>query len=368
MGQIGIAAERAETASAVATARRVVVRVPNWIGDAVLATPVLKTLRASLPAAEMTIVAHRRVAPIFLPAYEGMTVRVLDPDGEDRGLRGLLRFSRGLRKERFDLALLLPLSFSSALMAYLSGAHERIGYATQYRGPLLTRTLALPSDYRNEHLVGHYQALLGDLGIESRGPEPEVSVTGHAEEAARRRLGQHGVGESEPLIGMAPGATYGLAKRWPRGRFASVAKALAREYGARVIVLGGMEDAGLNGRYDLGNASVVDLTGLTTLDEAAALISRCGLFISNDSGLMHVAAAVGTPVVAIFGSTSPTWTGPIGKAHTVLAGRPDCAPCFARVCPNATYSCLNRVQVRDVLEASREILEAGTPGGREEAE
>ncbi|KPK69797.1 hypothetical protein AMJ82_04705 [candidate division TA06 bacterium SM23_40] len=356
--------ERIEAARG-SRAVRVAVRVPNWIGDAVLSTSVLGALGEALSDAEITIIAHRRVAPIFLPSYNGMRVRVFDPVLQHRGVRGLVRFGRGLREDGFDMAFVLPLSFSSAFMTYLSGAGERIGYATQYRSRLLTRTLPLPHDYRNRHLISHYQALLEVVGVDNRRRRPEVQVTSRADDAARRWLGRYSVSESDPLVGLAPGASYGLAKRWPGERFASVARTLAREYSVRVLVLGGMEDAGLNGIYGLSDASVIDLTGKTSLDEAAALIRRCELFISNDSGLMHVAAAVGTPVVAIFGSTSPTWTGPIGERHTVLAGRADCAPCFARVCPYATYDCLDRIQVSDVLEASRRTLEEGVFTNRE---
>jgi heptosyltransferase-2 len=339
--------------------RRILVRIPNWIGDAVLSTAVLKKLTSTLPDSEITLVAHRRVAPIFLPSYEGMDVVVFDPAERDRGVRGLVRFSRRIRRNDLDLALVLPLSFSSALMAYLSGARERIGYSTEHRGRLLTRGISLSADYRDHHLVDHYQGLLETLGIDSCDPRPEVQVTPEADDSARRHLGRCGVEESAPLVGIAPGASYGLAKRWPENRFASVARSLSREFSLQILVLGGLEDAGLNGFDGLSNSSVIDLTGKTSLGEAAAMIRRCQLFISNDSGLMHVAAAVGTPVVAIFGSTSPVWTGPIGEGHTVIAGQADCAPCFARACRVATYDCLERVQVEDVLEAARGKLAAG---------
>ncbi|HYB74027.1 MAG TPA: lipopolysaccharide heptosyltransferase II [Candidatus Sulfotelmatobacter sp.] len=335
--------------------RRILVRAPTWLGDAVLSLPVLEGLRRTFPRAEVVVSAKPTVADLFA-LVPGLAAVVPDAG---RGPRGLLATARRLRRERCDVAVALPNSFASALLARLAGVPHRVGYARDGRSPLLTAAVPVPAAAARWHQVDRYRALLGALGWDEGERRPALTVP-EAGDAAERLLAGILAAPGRPLVAVAPGASYGGAKRWAPERFAAAADRLARELGAAIAVVGSRGEAGEAAAVARRVAApVVNLAGRTTLPELGAVLARCTVLLSNDSGAMHVAAAVGAPVVAVFGPTQPAATGPLGRA-AILRHPVACSPCRYRACPIG-HPCMDGVTPEAVAAAARGLLAAGDP-------
>ena len=331
------------------------VRSPNWIGDFVLSIPALKGLESLFPQAVLTVVAHRRVKGIAQMVEGVDRVVMFDSDGVDKGLKNLIRFSRGISEEPIDLSVIFPFSFSSALMGYLSGASRRLGYSTEMRSLLLTDKVRLPPKHRGMHLSRTFANLVANFGVKDEPSAPELNVPQVCEKADHI-METLGYSEKSRIVGMAPYATYGPAKRWPMENYASLAANLLKRYDCSIALFGSANDSSLNPENTSFPNGVVDLCGKLTLTEAAYLLKKCVCLVSNDTGIAHVAAAVGTPVVSIFGSTSPEWTSPIGNENVVVYEKIDCSPCFDRVCRFGHNRCLQNVGADVVLDAVEEVL------------
>lgn len=329
--------------------RRLLVRAPNWLGDAVMSLPVLEGLRRRFPDAKLTVLAVPRVAPLFLHHPLVQEVRELAPGM--RGWSSLLTL-RG----RFDLAVALPNSFAAALGLFLAGARLRAGYAADGRSGLLTLTVHGREALTTVHLVYYYLGVLrafGELTEEDVVP-PRLYLT-----PADKAQGAALLGRGGPWVGLAPGAAYGPAKRWPAERFAEVARELATEAGVYPVILGGPGEMEVADEVAAqAGVPVVNLAGRTTLRQALGVLSHLSVLITNDSGLMHAAAALGVPVVAIFGSTDPSVTGPVSRRASIITHPQDCSPCFRRTCEQ-DYRCLTDVSVAEVTAAARLWLAAG---------
>ncbi|WP_255592238.1 lipopolysaccharide heptosyltransferase II [Thermosulfurimonas sp. F29] len=316
------------------------VRLPNWLGDAVMATPVVRALSRRTT---VWLLGRGFLEPLFacFPGVRGFSAL-------SEGSLGLLRTARSLRGRGFREALLLPNSLSSALLVFLAGIPERMGFSTDGRRLLLTRAVNPPAE--SLHQRDYYVYLLEALGFSV----PERSLTLSVPEAARRRAGELLSGLPGPLAVLAPGAAYGPAKRWPPDRFRKLAEELVRR-GWSVALVGGVNERDAAEGISAGLSRVHNLCGRTDVATAAAVIERATVFVSNDSGLMHVAAALGRPQVAIFGSTDPRATGPLNpRARVVWKGLP-CSPCLRRTCSRG-YPCLTTVSVEEVLQAVEEIV------------
>ncbi|MFQ5905103.1 MAG: lipopolysaccharide heptosyltransferase II [bacterium] len=336
--------------------RNIMVRSPNWIGDFVLSVPAIRALQSRFPRAKLTVVAHKRVSDLALMVEGVESVVEYDGGALGRGIGRLMGFSQRISSEPIDLSVIFPLSFSSALMSYFSGARRRLGYSTEMRGFLLTDRVALPSNYRANHLSESYSNLLGEIGVEGRSDEPQLSIPRSCEKA-ERILRKAGLNKDKMIVGMAPYAAYGPAKRWPIENFLHLAMNLLKKYDCRVMLFGSEEDAGPYRESPVRSDGILNLCGKLDLRASAYMLKRCACLISNDTGIAHVAAAVGTPVVSIFGSTSPSWTSPIGKRNVVVYERVDCSPCFDRECRFCDYRCLHSVTTDAVFEAVQEVLE-----------
>ena len=315
--------------------RRVLVRLPNWLGDALMARPLLLGLRASLPAARITAVGPE-------PLLE-----LLAGDGAwDEAHAWPLRAGalESLRVPRPDAALVLTPSFSSAWFAFRTGAVKRVGFAHEGRSFLLTHALRRGAR-GDRHLSRAYAELGASLGIVPRVLLPVLPVGDAERDAAARLLG---LPPGTPYALLAPGASYGPAKRWPSARFAEAGRSMAGQ-GWKLFACGG---AGEREACDEVAAAcgAVSLAGRTTLPVMAALCAGARAVVSNDSGMAHLAGAVGATTVAVFGSTSAAWTAPLGAKVAVAQRPPVCAPCFARTC-RIGYRCLDAVTVDDVLAA-----------------
>lgn len=326
-----------------------VVRAPNWIGDAVLALPALRDLRRSFPAARLEVLARPWVAEVYAAVEEADGVRPTSTLGDE------VAWMRG----RFDLAVVLPNSFGTALRPFLARVPERWGYATDGRGRLLTRRCRVGPEVRGRSEVHYYRAMLAGVGLQVEG-EPDASLRCPTEwrERGGERLGESASG----WIGLAPGAAFGTAKRWPPERFAAAGDRLARESGSRPVLLGGEADRPLCEAVAAAMSSAPRvLAGETSLPELLGVLTRLRLLLTNDSGPMHLAAALGTPVVAVFGSTDWRETAPWGEGHRLVREDVACAPCKLRECP-LDHRCMNRVTVDRVVEAALEVLEGGAGG------
>lgn len=338
---------------------KILVRATNWVGDAIMSIPALCAIRQRWPDAQITILARPGVAELY--SGQPFVDRVTTFSAASRSPRAMERAAAGLRAERFDCAVLLQNAFSAAWLAWRARIAERIGYARDGRGILLSRAVKVPRTWEiPAHESFYYLELLHRVGwLESIPAVTGISLTlgAGAAEAAEARLRETGVRAAGKRIAIAPGAAYGSAKCWPPDRFAQVADALVDEFDADVILFGASPELEICRQIaDRMRHRPVVLAGQTSMRELPALFSRCSLFVGNDSGAMHVAAAVGVPVVAVFGSTDPQGTAPVTSRRRLVQHPVACSPCFLRVCP-IDHRCMERVPVQDVREASARLLE-----------
>jgi heptosyltransferase-2 len=325
---------------------RILVMSPNWLGDAVMALPAIADVRRAFPSARLIVAARRSVAGIF--QFAPVVDEVIQAE------------RHAIAAADAGAVLILPNSFASALLARRAGVPERWGYATDWRRPLLTR--AVPQPGGSMHQGAYYQALTHALGIE-RGPlQPALTVSAAAMDEARSLLRSAGWDGSSPLIALAPGAAYGTAKRWLPAHVARLIDGLAAE--ATCVMLGGPADASttrqVSALVSSGAATrLIDLAGRTSLTQMAAVLALAQACVSNDSGAMHVAAALGTPVAAIFGPTRERETAPLtragGRAEVVLHAV-WCRPCMLRECP-LDHRCMKGV-TPDMVRAALQRLTA----------
>ncbi|TLM66214.1 MAG: lipopolysaccharide heptosyltransferase II [Deltaproteobacteria bacterium] len=326
--------------------------MPNWIGDAVMATPALQAVRRAFPQAHLAVIANPLVAELFVAHPDCDQVIRFDKRAGDGGARGFWRFCRRLRSERFDLAILLQNAFEAAAMALLAGIPRRAGYRTDGRGLLLTHGVAAVDKKHGLHHVDYYLHMLGRLGIEAGGRRLCLALTADEQAGAQALLGP---GE---WIAVNPGASYGAAKRWLPERFAAVADTLAAEFGVRVVLTGGPGEAEIGRDIERAmGVAPVNLIGRTSVRELMAVLARCRLVVTNDSGPMHIAAAFGVPLVAVFGPTDHTTTSPLTDRCRIVRSAAECAPCMLRECP-VDHHCMTGVTADMVLDAARSLLGA----------
>ena len=338
---------------------KILVRATNWVGDAVMSIPALCAIRERWPDAQITILAR----PGVVDLYNGQPFvdRVMPFKVASRSPVAMERAAIGLRAEQFDCAILLQNAFSAAWLVWRAKIGERIGYARDGRGILLSRAVKVPKEGEiPTHESFYYLELLHRAGwLESVPKSTQISLAlqAGAAEAAEVRLREAGVRGAAKRIAIAPGAAYGSAKCWPPGRFAQVADALVDEFDADVILFGASSEIEICRQIaDRMRHRPVVLAGQTSMGELPALFSRCSLFVGNDSGAMHVAAAVGVSVVAVFGSTDPHGTAPVTSRRRLVQHPVACSPCFLRECP-IDHRCMERVMVKDVREAAAKSLE-----------
>jgi heptosyltransferase-2 len=342
--------------------RNILVRAPNWIGDAVMCEPALRGLRALFPKATLTILAKPIIAELFTAHPSLDRLLVYDDKGTHAGISGKWSLAGRLRQQHFDLAVLFQNAFEAAFLAWLAGIPRRYGYATDGRVFFLTEPVAVPNNRASLHQVEYYWNLLRPLGMTGGATLPTLPVSADEDRMVDARLASAGIDSSALIIGINPGSTYGSAKRWLPDRFAEVAKRLVRRLeqaqGAQVavVILGakGEEPLGKDIATQVGGRSVV-LSGATTIRELMAVVKRCRLLITNDTGPMHIAAACEVPVVAVFGPTDWRTTAPYGQERSIVREPVDCAPCLLRECP-IDHRCMTRIPVDRVYEAAIQVV------------
>ena len=375
---------------------RLLVRVPNWIGDAVMSLPAVEALKALYPGSSITVLSKPWTMPVFYNNPAVSEVMEYDARGIHAGFKGKLRLARDLRQRGFDLAVLFQNAFEAAFLALLARIPERVGYGRDLRTRLLTTPVPLSPELLKKHHVFYYLNIVEELArgssLEDSGeasgeetPElyndtsgviPRIHLTEAERASAIKILSDNGLTEEElksPLVGAFPGASFGPAKRWTVEGFKGALAALARDHGAVPVIIGGPGDSAISEELSKGlKVRHINLAGSTTLRELMAVMGLLKLLITNDSGPMHVGAALGTPTVAVFGSTDPALTGPLGRSTAVVYKGLPCSPCFKRECPLKTgqMECMKAVSPEEVSEAASELLKGreGTsvseiPGG-----
>jgi heptosyltransferase-2 len=334
------------------SASRLVVRATNWLGDAVMSLPALRAVREVFPRAHLAIVARPWVADLY--ARERAIDEVIAFSAKSWSEKR--EFAARLREMRFDAAILLPNSFDSALVMWMAGIAERIGYRRDARGMLLTRAIEPPeAGDIPRHERFYYLELLRRAGMIEKFPAVgpiELDCRDEACAAGVARMAELGI--ERPAIGVSPGAAYGNAKRWLPERFAEAAASAARTRGASVLVFGSAAERELCQQVTEAIPGARNLAGATTLREFLDLVAACSLFLTNDSGAMHVASALGVPVAAVFGPTDDTTTGPSGRVTRVIREHVECSPCLLRECP-IDHRCMTRVTAQTVAEAALEL-------------
>lgn len=335
---------------------RILVRGVNWVGDTILTYPSIRGLRDLFPHARISVLAAAHLVELWKAVPH---VDEIIPFRNGRGGGSAwedLRLRRTLKKGRFDLAVIFPRSFRSAWPVFLAGIPIRIGYQDEGRSLLLTHKIPRGEEVLRLHRVHYYLKLLEPLGHLGLVPSLRLVPREEDRDWAEKRLGGLGLLDGRPLVGINPGAAYGLAKCWHPDRFAEVGRRLSEKRKAAALIFGRREEQDIANEIlkSLGSGGV-NFAGETHLLQLASLLERCHLLVTNDTGTMHVASAVGTPVVAIFGSTDPVTTGPWGDGHVVLRREVPCSPCLKRVCPT-DHRCMKLVTVDEVEEAVEKKL------------
>ncbi len=333
---------------------KILIRATNWLGDAVMSLPAIRAVRESFPGTYLVILARPSVADLY--ARERAIDAVLPYTG-DRG-----RTAAELRRESFDCAILLPNSFDAALLAWRAGIPRRIGYKRDARGWLLTEAIARPEPGEiPRHERFYYLELLRRAGIIADYPpcaEIRLDQRAEAREAGLASLRNAGV--PTPVIGVSPGAAYGNAKRWLRERFAETAAMVARAHAASLVLFGSTAErplcAHIAEQFGDAGVGVHNFAGETTLRQFIDLTAACRLFLSNDSGAMHVASALGVPTVTVFGATDDTTTGPTGAWARIVREQVECSPCLLRECP-IDHRCMTRVTAERVAGVALQLWE-----------
>jgi heptosyltransferase-2 len=327
----------------------IIVLAPSWLGDAVMATPFLLALRARLPAAGIVLVCRDYVSEVFKrsPAIDSII------EYRGRSLRARIAAARGASANGFDACFILPPSFSAALVACSSRSRLRIGYAGQGRRILLTDALD-EAGYRIGHLTAAYLRLLERFTGET---EPRLPLPVVIPPASRRET-VHELAGGDGYFVLAPGATYGSAKVWPHERYAALARMLLDRMGGMAVIIGGNEEReGAAVLADTIGTGARNLAGTLSLEGLFGVLRGARITIGNDSGPVHVSAALGVPTVAVFGPTSVDWTAPRGSAVRIVREDIGCAPCFKRECPFGSPRCLVQIGVDRVFETALSLID-----------
>jgi heptosyltransferase II len=344
---------------------KILIRATNWVGDAIMALPALLAVREKFANAEIAVVGRPYVLDIYRDQGIADDLISYDSVEEHRGFSGREKLATQLRNRKFGVALLLQNAFDAAWMAWRAKIPERIGYARDGRSFLLTKAIPVPKAGEiPAHEKFYYLELLRRAGWMEKLPEVdwiELKVSREKSEKAEACLTAAGARPHVTRIAVGAGASYGSAKCWPPERFAAALNRLTEERAADVILFGTRGEAAVSAAIVAGlKKKPVDLTGQTAIADLPALLSRCNLFLGNDSGAMHVAGAVGLPIVAVFGPTDPNGTVPVTPKCTVVQEKSYCSPCFLRRCPT-DHRCMKAVTPEMVVGAAQLRLSAVTP-------
>ncbi len=336
---------------------KILVRGTNWIGDAVMSVPALRELRRIFPDAWITL--HTRTWADGLFCDADFLDEIVTYDPAKWRIRDVLDNSQFLKKDDYDLAIILPNSFESAMTSFLSRIPRRIGYNKELRGLLLTDPVAVPEWKARRHEVFYYLNLVSEIekriiGSDTVGqtvPDISLDVSSERRNAAANVLADLADGTSGPIIALGVGSTNSRAKRWPANYYAQLANKLSTELNAAIVLIGSADDGEVAAEVATkSGVNTIDLSGKTTIAEAVALLAELDVLVANDMGLAHIAPAVGTQTVVIFGPTDPTTTRPYSDNADILSYNVECSPCMLRDCP-IDHRCMTNVTVANVFDS-----------------
>ncbi len=341
---------------------KILVRGTNWIGDAVMSVPALRELRRIFPADHITL--HTRSSAEGLFGDVDFIDELVTFDKNRWAIKDVYDNSQFLRDDRFDLAVLLPNSFESALTSFLTRIPRRIGYNKDVRGLLLTDSIAVPEWKNRRHEVYYYlnliaeaeRRILGRDTVTQAVPDTTLPISDERRSDARRKMSDFGVDPAKRIVALGVGSTNSRAKRWPAERFAALNELLQTDLATNVILLGSNDEVDVSDEVvELCRKKPTNLTGKTDLATAVAILSEIDLLISNDMGLAHIAPAVGTKTIVIFGPTNAKTTHPFSEHAAVIRKDVECSPCMLRDCP-IDHRCMTRISVDEVFEAATRKL------------
>jgi heptosyltransferase-2 len=331
---------------------------PNWIGDAVMAQPLLRLLKQAHPERAIEVLAPPQVVPVWRRIREADHIMVTPFRHRALQLGERVRTARRLRQRGYEAAYVLPNTLKYALIPWLAGIPTRVGYKGEMRYGMVN--VMHHDDLPPRSMVPFYAALAQEPGlVPPIGLQrPSLIVAGEETEAICRRLN---VALDRPLVAFAPGAEFGIAKRWPPAHYGALAAEVVRTLpGVQVALLGSPNDRAtcelVQQHAGAAAGSVLNLAGQTSLDEAIALVAQTTAVVSNDSGLLHIASALNRPVVALYGSTDPGYAPPLSEVAKVISLRLECSPCRQRECPLGHHDCMNKMSVERVWSELAPIL------------
>jgi heptosyltransferase-2 len=337
-------------------AKNILIRGTNWIGDAVMTIPAVNAVRNTFPQARISILAKPWLAEVYRLCPSLDEIILFHDPGFHSGIAGKIKLGNELRKLKFDAAILLQNAIEAAIITWWAGIPIRAGYNSDGRGLLLTHSVQRTTAIRKVHQTKYYLEMVKALGCQSAEANVHLKPGKEYETLSETLFDEHGIGRDAFLIGIAPGAAYGPAKRWFPERFAAVADRLMNDFSAQALLFGSSADRkSTDAVQHNATHQLISLAGKTNLKETIALIARCNLFISNDSGLMHIAGALNIPTVAIFGSTNPITTSPAGDKSVVIYKEASCSPCLKETCPT-DFRCMEVVTVEEVYETAKSLL------------
>jgi len=328
---------------------KILVRSTNWVGDTVMMLPSLVVVRKAFPRAQITVLANPWVVPLLKnhPAVD-RTMIIDKGEGLLSTCKELARIISELRREQFDLAILFQNAFEAAFLTSLGRVRYRVGYNTDGRGLLLTHKVKRDRSILLAHQVEYFLGIMDAMGWEVEGREPRVYLNDEDVTSATALLFAEGIDENHTVVGINPGAAYGSAKRWPAERFAAIGDWASKRWSAKVVLFGSFSERDIAAQVSkLMHTDPVNLCGKTTLGEAMALIRRCNFFVTNDSGLMHIAAAFDTPLVAVFGPTDHVRTRPVSRNARIITHSVECSPCLKVECPS-DHRCMLSIEPQEV--------------------
>lgn len=332
---------------------KIVVRAPNWIGDSILALPAVRCLSQNFPEAQIWIAAKPWVKDLF-QSHDFIKGVIPLPAAND--FKSMRKSAKVMKAFHFDTGVLLANSFGSALLLYLAKVPHRWGYSRDGRAFLLTRKVSLKRNKHSSHQADYYMALISGLGLKTHSPKLFLPLTREEKEEARKLLFSQGIETERPLVILNPGASYGPAKRWPAQNYAALGRLLQEKNKANILITGSADEGELGHSIaSLMATKPLVLTGQTDLRRLAALISQSTLFVTNDSGPMHMANALGVPVIAIFGPTDPRATGPFQDPAVVIKKDTVCWPCSYRDCP-FDHRCMMAIAPEEIFAACQRFV------------
>jgi heptosyltransferase-2 len=324
---------------------KILIRTPNWLGDLVMASGFVRAVLDFYPESEVDLIVKSGFENLPLPR-RGKII-VLEPEKISAGA-----FGKNLDSGNYSHFYVLPPSFSSAWMAFQSNIPQRIGYSGEFRSLLLSKAKKHEGKPRSVHILKEYLNLLDpQLSVEKYPPQLETTP-----DWIEKHLNSFQKPLPESYIVFTPGAVYGPAKQWPIAHFRTLATKMIQLFGTSILILGTNEDAESGAKISQGLEGVHNYCGQTSLTEFLAILTKAKLLIGNDSGSMHLMGALQRPQIAIFGSTSPTWTAPVNPYASVLNQNLSCSPCFARTCRYGHYDCLTKIQPELLLQEAQKIL------------